>query len=132
MVFTIESLSLKKKCETGPTSNGCAVTSMTELATDVNFNDVIQKAKCAARISPIPIIINNVERGSSLNSSLVFFRNMTNGRISKVVNNNRYNAMERGCVSSHDTINIAANETDTTETKSAIYGLFSMKFIITG
>jgi len=131
MVFTIESFSLKKKCDTGPTSKGCAVTSITELATDVNFREVIHKAKCAARISPIPTIINNVERGSSLSSSLVFFRNTTNGRMSNVVNNNRYNAMERGCVSSNDTINIAANETDTTDMKSAIYGLFSMKLIIT-
>ena len=42
--------------------------------------------------------------------------------MSRVVNNSRYNAMDSdGAL--HDTMNMAAKETDTIEIKSAMYGL---------
>jgi hypothetical protein len=86
---------------------------------------VIQNAKCNARANPIPIITINVDRGISSSSFWTFLFKITNGKISRVVNNSRYNAIESDGAS-HDTINMAANDTDRTEMKSALSGLFIM------
>ena len=125
IIFTVDSFSLKKWCATGATRTGCAVTSITELATDVNSREVIQNAKCAARINPIPAITINVDRGISRSSFRTFLLKTTNGKISRVVNNSRYNAIERDGAS-HDTIKMAANDADRTDMKSALSGLFIM------
>ena len=83
----------------GPTRIGCAVTRITELATEVNFRDVIHNAKCAARITPIPIIIKKFERDKLMISCRVLLLNTTNGIISKAVKNNLQKAIERGFIS---------------------------------
>jgi len=92
---------------------------------EVKPKDVIQRAKCAARINPMPTIISKVERCKFLSSSLVFLCKRTKGNTSKVVNNNLYNAIDsEGTFSCIDTINIDAKETAAIEIKSATYGLF--------
>jgi len=80
---------LNKKWERGPTRIGCAVTKMTELATDVISREVIQRAKCAARISPMAIMRRRSKRGMVFSSVLVFLCSRIKGRRSKVVNNSR-------------------------------------------
>jgi len=130
MALIKDNFSLRKKCEIGPTMIGFAVTSITELATEVFVRDVIQRAKCAARITPITTIINKVERGSDRSSFLVFLLIKIRGKTSNVVNNNLYSAIDKGGAL-QDTINIAANDTDTIEMKSALYGLFLLSFVST-
>ena len=101
------------------------MTSITELATDVNSREVIQKAKCAARIIPIPTITINIDRGISRSSFWTFLFKTKNGKISRVVKNSRYNAIESDGAS-QDTINMAASDTDRIDMKSTLSGLFIM------
>ena len=79
----------------------------------------------------MPIIIISVERGMFKSSSLVFLCINIKGKISNVVNSSRYNDIESGeTVSLTDFINMAANETETIEMKSAIYGLFFIMIVV--
>ena len=73
----------------------------------------------------MPTMAINAERDRFFNSFLVFLCSNTNGKISKVVKNNRKNAIDNDGTpaSCNVNMNIAANETDVIETNSATYGL---------
>ena len=102
---------------------GWAVTRITELATDVSVREVIQKRKCAARITPISVMIRNVVGGRERNSFRIFGENITTGVIRSVVKRRRKNEMERGGASAV-TMNIAAVDAQSTERNNPPIAVF--------
>ena len=75
---------------------GCAVTRMTELATDVIVSEVIQKEKCAARIRPMRIIRMMLFFGRDFSSCNRFLLSITKGKIMSEVKRSRYKEMVSG------------------------------------
>ena len=81
----------------------------------------------------MPIKENNIDLGIQIISFINFLLNRTIGIISSVVNNNLYNAIERGGAdpyNSNSFMNIAAKDADIADIKSPIIGLLIMFYYI--